>query len=193
MSFRLGSNRYNKCWFSFLSDLVEVRWPVYKYGPCSPKIKAIEQPDEASASIQTAQKMMILSGAKSKQVFLVRYSSISTSSLNSGNLLCIQRIHSRPSLAAELEYGISFRSRIRKQKEAIRLRDALYMEQQIWEVTIDKRTYLLRKSGQHWEQGPGSDFDEEDLRVITEAIEKIERNGFTAKSRLQRQQLRTGQ
>lgn len=64
----------------------------------------------------------------------------------------------------------------------VRLREAIYMEEVLWEVAIDRKTYLLKKTGNVWQQGVKNILCPEDLMVVTRLIEQLEQNGVNSKA-----------
>lgn len=60
---------------------------------------------------------------------------------------------------------------IDNQIQNINVKPALYMDLPVWEISLDDKKYIIRKTEQGWDQGSEKGLDEELLKKIGKAID----------------------
>jgi hypothetical protein len=60
---------------------------------------------------------------------------------------------------------------INNKPQIISVAPALYMDNPVWEVSMNDKKYIIRKTELGWDQGSGTELNEEVLKKIGEAID----------------------
>jgi hypothetical protein len=68
-----------------------------------------------------------------------------------------------------MEFNITIQ--INNIPKVISVAPALYMDNPVWEISMNEQKYIIRKTEQGWEQGSGIELNEEVLKKIGEAID----------------------
>ena len=54
-------------------------------------------------------------------------------------------------------------------------REAIYMEEHIWELTVNDKKHLVRKVNNRWTQAEGDGLNNQHLQLFGEAVERLTR------------------
>lgn len=68
-----------------------------------------------------------------------------------------------------MEFNITIQ--INNKPQIVTVAPALYMDNPVWEISINDQKYIIRKTEHGWDQGSGTGLNEEVLKKIGEAID----------------------